>query len=110
MLPVTCYCKVRQPFKHDVNECSIITTTVTKNSTTFRNQLQRKNEQLKKYNALYDESNNSVCMYFHDSSYYTFDKVKEGLNKLKEFEPDVIIKNVYVLLNDGSDIFKLSFE
>lgn len=82
---------------------------VTENSETFRNQFKRKNKQLRSYNYLFQETNDSICMYFHDSSYYSYDKVKNGLNKLKEISANVKIKKVYILLNDDSDIFRLDF-
>lgn len=78
---------------------------VTENSKTFRGQLKRKNKQLRDYNALYGEDNNSVCMYFHEPSYYSYEKVREGLNLLKGYGANIIIKNVYVLLNNDTDIF-----
>lgn len=82
---------------------------VTENSVTFRNQLRRKNRQLKDYNSLYSEENSSVCMYFHEPSYYSFEKVEAGLNKLREYGIDVVIKKIIVMLNDGSDLFELNF-
>lgn len=82
---------------------------VTENSETFRGQLKRKNNQLRNYNHLYDETNTSVCMYFHDPSYYSYNKVERGLKQLQEYGVNVKIKNVYVLLNDSSDIFRLDF-
>lgn len=81
---------------------------VTVNSQHFRNQLNRKNGQLKEYNALHNEANQSVCMYFHDPTYYTYEKVELGIEKLKELT-EVEIKTVYILPNDGSDIVKLDF-
>ena len=82
---------------------------VTANSTTFCAQLRRKNKQLKNYNTLYGEENSSVCMYFHDPSYYSYEKIESGLNKLKGYGADILIKKIFVLLNDGTDIFELSF-
>ena len=80
---------------------------VTKNSVHFRNQLNRKNGQLKDYNTLYNEDNNSICMYFHDPSYYSYDKVKKGLELLSGLT-EVQIKTVY-LRNDGTDIERHDF-
>ena len=71
--------------------------------------LKRKNKQIVKYNTLYNEENNSVCMYFHESSYYSYEKVVEGLDRLRNYGANVKLQNVYVLLNDGTDIFKLFF-
>jgi hypothetical protein len=82
---------------------------VTENSTTFSNQLGRKNRQLRKFNSLHSETHNSVCLYFHDPSYYSYEKVEDGLNKLRGYGADVIIKHVFILLNNGSDIIRLSF-
>lgn len=82
---------------------------VTENSTTFLGQLKRKNKQLIKYNALHDEENQSVCMYFHDPAYYSYEKVWEGLKNLRKFGTDIQIKTVYILTNDGSDIIRLYF-
>ena len=81
---------------------------VTKNSVHFRNQLNRKNGQLKDYNTLYNEDNNSICMYFHDPSYYSYDKVKKGLELLSGLT-EVQIKTVYILRNDGTDIERHDF-
>ena len=41
-------------------------------------QLGRKNKQLAKYNTIYGETNNSVCMYFHEPSYYSYEKIEAG--------------------------------
>lgn len=83
---------------------------VTENSKAFNNQIGRKNKQLKDYNDLYGENNNALCMYFHNPSFYSYDKVENGMNILKRYGADVIIKDIFVLLNDGTDIFKLSFQ
>ena len=82
---------------------------VTENSTHYRNQLGRKNHQLKKYNDLHEEENSSVCMYFHDPTFYSYEKVEEGLNMLKGLTGRVDIRKVYILKNDGSDIIELDF-
>lgn len=81
---------------------------VTANSTTFCAQLRRKNRQLRNYNMLYGEENSSVCMYFHEPSYYSYEKIEAGLNKLKGYGAEILIKKIFVLLNDGTDIFELS--
>ena len=81
---------------------------VTEDSPTFRNQLGRKNTQLTKYNVLYDEENESVCMYFHEPAYYSESKIREGIDMLKKYGTDVKIKRVWVLLNDGSDLFDVT--
>ena len=47
-------------------------------------------------------------MYFHDTSYYSYDKVKAGLEELSEWT-DVQIKTVCILKNDGTDIIELNF-
>ena len=80
---------------------------VTENSETFRNQLRRKNKQLAKYNTLYEESNDSVCMYFHDPSFYTEEKIHQGISKLREYGIEIVIRKVWILLNDGNDMFSL---
>ena len=80
---------------------------VTENSETFRNQLRRKNKQLAKYNTLYEESNDSVCMYFHDPSFYTEEKIHQGISKLREYGIEIVIRKVWILLNDGNDMISL---
>ncbi len=81
---------------------------VTENSVHFRNQLRRKNDQLKDYNAIHKEDNHSVCMYFHDPSYYSYDKVKVGLEEVSKWT-GLQIKTVYILKNDGTDIERYDF-
>lgn len=80
----------------------------TVNPENFRNQLRKKNSQLKDYNVLNDGDNHSVCMYFHDPSYYSYDKVRIGLERLSGLT-DVQIRTVYILKNDGTDMIKLDF-
>ncbi len=79
---------------------------VTENSITYRNQLSRKNSQLKDYNRLENEENSSVCMYFHVPSFYTEDKVRNGIDSLNRLT-SVAIKTVYVMLNNDDDIFRI---
>jgi len=81
----------------------------TENSTHYRNPLNRKNHQLKKYNDLHGEENGSVCMYFHDPTFYSYDKVEKGLQEVRRWTGRVDIKKVYILKNDGSDIEILDF-
>lgn len=83
---------------------------VTENSTIFKNQLKRKNRQLRDFNDLYNEDNESLCMYFHDPSFYAENKVRQGINKLKEYGANVKIKYVYVMLNNDTEMIKLLIE
>ncbi len=77
---------------------------VTENSVNLRNQLKSKNNQLINYNDLRSENNDAVCLYFHDASYFSYDKLAQGMQKLKDVTPKVLIKRVFVLKNDGSDV------
>ena len=56
---------------------------------------------------LHGEMNNTVCMYFHDSSFYTEEKIRKGINELVEWGVELCIENIWVLLNDGSNILKI---
>lgn len=80
---------------------------VTKDSNSFRNQLNRKNQQLKDYNTLERENNSSVCMYFHDPSFYSEEKVRTGIDELKRLTDKINIKTIYVLLNSNQDLIKI---
>ena len=44
-------------------------------------------------------------MWFHDPSFYSEHKVREGIRLLKEYGSDIQIKRVFVLLNDETDLF-----
>lgn len=81
----------------------------TENSTHYRNPLGRKNHQLKKYNDLHEEGNGSICMYFHDPTFYSIDKVERGLQEVRRWTDRVDIRKIYILKNDGSDIIELDF-
>ena len=47
-------------------------------------------------------------MYFHDPSYYSYDKVKGGLEEVSK-RTGLQIKTVYILKNDGTDIERHDF-
>ena len=80
---------------------------VTENSETFCNQLRRKNKQLAKYNAMYGETNDSVCMYFHSPTYYEERKIHEGIRKLRDYGSEILIRNIWVMLNNQTDMFRI---
>ena len=80
----------------------------TANTIHFRNQLNRKNSQLKKYNGLHNAENHSVCMYFHDPTFYTEEKLITGMEELKKLT-EVQIKTVHILKNDGAEMITLEF-
>lgn len=77
---------------------------VTNNSKNFKCQLGRKDKQLRSYNKLHNQENNSVCMWFHEPSYYDISKVYDGIRLLKEYQGNTQIKRVYVLIKGGKEI------
>ncbi len=61
----------------------------------------------KKNNTLERENNSSVCMYFHDPSFYSEEKVRTGIDELKRLTDKIEIKTIYVLLNSNQDLIKI---
>ena len=61
----------------------------------------------KKNNTLERENNSSVCMYFHDPSFYSEEKVRTGIDDLKRLTDKIEIKTIYVLLNSNQDLIKI---
>ena len=55
----------------------------------------------------YNRDNNTnvdaICLYFHDSSYWAYNKLVEGL-QYEALYRNVYIKTVYVILNDDSEM------
>ena len=80
---------------------------VTSNSNTFAWQIKRKNIQLRSYNEEHNENNGAICMYFHDASYYSESKIHDGIAKLRRLGYNIVIREVYVMLNDGTDMIKV---
>ncbi len=86
----------------------------------YRNNLLGKNHQLRKYNRLpyVIEESDSVCLYFHDPSLFSPEKVTKGFEEMKkmqyrdketgELKYHVIrIKHIYCVINEGNGRFEV---
>lgn len=93
---------------------------ITENKEYYMYPLARKNHQLGKFNHLeyVTEPADSVCLYFHDSSMYSADKVLKGFEQFKlstykdkitgEFKHHTIrIKHIYCVINEGEGIMEV---
>ena len=76
---------------------------IAENVSDYRSAIKHKNKQLYKYNRLYNTQVDSICLYFHDPSYFSYDKLVSGLQHEALYRP-VSIKTVYVILNDDSEM------
>ena len=84
---------------------------ITDNREDYRSALGHKNDQLKKYNhKRHITSNESVCLYFHDPTHFSYQKIVDGLNHIARYTRRVRIKKVYVMLNDDdTDLMLFEF-
>ena len=76
---------------------------IAENVTDYRSAISGKNKQLKKYNRANNTSGDAVCLYFHDPSYWSYNKLVDGLQRVARYT-SVAIKTVYVVLNDDSEM------
>ncbi len=83
---------------------------VTDNSKTYRNQLIDKNDQLNRFCGREDitENHQTVCLYFHDASLFSEDKVTKGyegmMRILKKTHSEPRLKDVVCVINKGNTI------
>ena len=83
---------------------------ITDNHDDYRSALWNKNKQLKGYNHRHNTTENeSVCLYFHDPSHFSYEKIVKGLQYVAKHTKRVRIKKVYVMLNDDSDLQLFEF-
>jgi hypothetical protein len=78
---------------------------VTANSKHFGGAFASKTKQLEKYNALNGvERSHSLCLYFHEPSFFSENKIWTGIEKAKEFLDldDLPINEVLCVFKDGT--------
>lgn len=86
---------------------------ITQDKPYYGSALRSKNGQLGRYNHAFNTKEDSVCLYFYDDSMFSEEKVKNGINYLKNVtredngEPITIyIKTVYCVVNGKKEIIK----
>lgn len=83
---------------------------ITENSKTFRNQLIDKNNQLNRFCGREDitENHQTVCLYFHDASMFSEEKILKGYEGMKRIlkinHTDPRLKDVVCIINKGDSI------
>lgn len=71
-----------------------------------------KNKQIKKYNYAYSDNVDSVCLYFHDASFYSKERIERGIDYFKNAKRTdgtnvtIRIKYIYCVVN-GLDKIKI---
>ncbi|MBQ9435464.1 MAG: hypothetical protein IJU33_04985 [Bacteroidales bacterium] len=103
-----------------LNEKRMDIASITENKEYYMYPLSRKNHQLGKYNRLeyVSESADSVCLYFHDPSMYSPEKVLKGFEQFKlstyvdkktgELKHHTIrIKHIYCVINEGEGVVEV---
>ena len=78
---------------------------ITKDATTFKNPIKRKQLQINDYKALYGTDVDAICLYFHKPEWFSEQKIKDVIEKLKSYGMTITIKKVYVILNREKDDF-----
>lgn len=76
---------------------------IAENVRDYRSAIKHKNRQLKNYNRDNNTNVDAICLYFHDPSYWAYNKLVEGL-QYEALYRTVYIKTVYVILNDDSEM------
>lgn len=98
-----------------LNETRMDIRSITSDNETYVNALSAKNKQLSKYNAHAEEKCDTVCLYFHDPSMYSREKILESIKDYHEMfadgkairkKYDKLIKQIYVVVNtpDGGEV------
>lgn len=83
---------------------------VTSESKSYRNQLKEKNNQLNRFCGREDvtENHQAVCLYFHDASLFSEEKVVKGYEQmkkmLKKVHSEPRLKDVICIVNKGNSI------
>ena len=76
---------------------------IAENVKDYRSAIGHKNKQLKKYNRENNTNADTICLYFHDPSYWSYNKLVEGIQYEAKYRT-IHIKTVYVFFNNDSDI------
>ena len=92
---------------------------ITNDDTNIRNVLNNKNTQIKKYNNLdyVQEQADSVCLYFHDHSMFSKEKILNAVEEYKNFSfidkkngerkfPAKCIKKIYCVINKNEGLLE----
>ncbi|MCR4559412.1 MAG: hypothetical protein K5685_04985 [Bacteroidales bacterium] len=82
---------------------------IAENVRDYRSAIKHKNRQLKNYNRDNNTNVDAICLYFHDPSYWAYNKLVEGL-QYEALYRTVYIKTVYVILNDDSEMQVYRFQ
>ena len=73
--------------------------------------LEAKNRHLKRFNAAHNSQADAVCLYFHDATFYSEERILNGINYLKgiirnEKPIRIQIKHVYCVVNGQKELIK----
>lgn len=83
---------------------------ITENATDFRNRLTSKNNQLEKWNRENpDNKSESVCLYFHNASWFSQEKMLLSINNAKAIlqrRGKVSLKYVYCVVRGSAEIYR----
>lgn len=75
----------------------------------YKSAIEHKNKQLKKYNRENNTNADTICLYFHDPSDWTYNKLVDGMQQAARYTR-VVIKTVYVVLNNNSEFQVFRFQ
>lgn len=87
---------------------------ITTHSSSYVNALTDKNKQLKKYNQRADISSrsDSLCLYFHDPSMYSEERMRKSLNSyqhiLSSRNTEIQIREIYIVIRGKDEIIRFS--
>lgn len=76
---------------------------IAENVRDYRSAIQHKNKQLSNYNRENNTNVDTICLYFHDPTYWSYNKLVEGIQYAARYST-IYVKTVYVMLNDDSEI------
>ena len=77
------------------------------NENTIKNILKRKHDQIKGFNETHQERSDSICIYFHNPSWYSKQKVLQQYEKYKKNARTIRINKIYVMLRGAEDLIEI---